>query len=144
MGTQAVKDCRAAGAAHGAHAYYRRPSMGAVREAHAYYTQPSWACRRSGPTHESRGEQGGAVEDKRNRLQQKYYVYRIDERDRAGGDRCDSKYFVLDYIHDPYSIPALEAYALACHEDLPNLSQELRTLINSLKAGQPDPGQGGT
>lgn len=47
------------------------------------------------------------MEDKRNKLRQDYYVYRIDGRDLAGGDRVDSKYFVLDYIHDPYSIPAL-------------------------------------
>lgn len=76
------------------------------------------------------------MEDKRNKLQQKYYVERIDERDRAGGDRADSKYFVLDYIHDPYSIPALEAYALACFKDYPNLSEEIRALVTQLKSGQ--------
>jgi len=73
------------------------------------------------------------VEDKRNRLQQKYYVERIDERDRVGGDRVDSKYFVLDYIHDPYSIPALEAYAQACYRDFPNLSEEIRALLRQLR-----------
>jgi hypothetical protein len=73
------------------------------------------------------------VEDVRNKLQQKYYVDRIDERDRAGGDRCDSKYFVLDYIHDPYSIPALEAYAEACSNDFPNLSMEISALVRGLK-----------
>ncbi len=79
------------------------------------------------------------MEDKRNKLQQKYYVDRIDGRDRAGGDRIDSKYFVLDYIHDPYSIPALEAYALACYEDFPNLSAEIRALVAGLKSGQQTP-----
>ena len=74
------------------------------------------------------------MEDKRNKLQQKYYVDRIDGRDRAGGDRVDSKYFVLDYVHDPYSIPALEAYAFACHKELPNLSQEIQALVCSLKS----------
>ena len=73
------------------------------------------------------------MEDKRNKLQQKYYVERIDERDRAGGDRADSKYFVLDYIHDPYSLPALEAYAQACFKDYPNLSEEIRALVQQLK-----------
>ncbi|MGI5939275.1 MAG: hypothetical protein ACOX8V_01025 [Thermoleophilia bacterium] len=73
------------------------------------------------------------MEDVRNKLQQKYYVDRIDERDRAGGDRCDSKYFVLDYIHDPYSIPALEAYAEACSNDFPNLSMEISALVRGLK-----------
>ncbi len=77
------------------------------------------------------------MEDRRNKLQQKYYVERIDERDRAGGDRVDSKYFVLDYVHDPYSIPALEAYAQACYKDFPNLSEEIRTLVQQIKsAGQ--------
>jgi hypothetical protein len=73
------------------------------------------------------------MEDKRNKLQQKYYVDRIDERDRAGKDRVDSKYFVLDYIHDPYSIPALEAYASACYKEFPNLSEEIRALVATLK-----------
>ncbi len=74
------------------------------------------------------------MEDKRNKLQQKYYVERIDGRDRAGGDRAGSKYFVLDYIHDPYSLPALEAYAQACYKDFPNLSEEVRALIQQLKS----------
>jgi hypothetical protein len=76
------------------------------------------------------------VEDKRNKLQQKYYVERIDERDRDGGDRVDSKYFVLDYIHDPYSLAALEAYAQACSKDFPNLSAEIGALVNQLKSAK--------
>jgi hypothetical protein len=75
------------------------------------------------------------LEDKRNKLQQKYYVERIDERDRAGGDRADSKYFVLDYVHDPYALPALEAYAQACLKDFPNLSAEIRSLVQQLMNG---------
>ena len=74
------------------------------------------------------------MEDKRNKLQQKYYVERIDERDRSGGDRADSKYFVLDYIHDPYSPPALEAYAQACEQDFPNLSAEIRALVRQIRS----------
>lgn len=69
----------------------------------------------------------------RNKLQQKFWVDRIDGRDTSGGDRVDSKYFVLDYIHDPYAIPALEAYAAACFKDLPNLSQEISALVGKLK-----------
>jgi len=76
------------------------------------------------------------MEDKRNKLQQKYYVERIDGRDLSGGDRTDSKYFVLDYVHDPYSIPALEAYAYACYKDFPNLSGEIRALVEKLKSGR--------
>ncbi len=73
------------------------------------------------------------MEDKRNKLQQKYYVERIDGRDLMGGDRLDSKYFVLDYVHDPYAIPALEAYALACYKQFPVLSEEITALVTSLK-----------
>jgi hypothetical protein len=76
------------------------------------------------------------LEDKRNKLQQKYYVERIDGRDRAGGDRVDSKYFVLDYVHDPYSLPALEAYAQACFKDYPNLSEEIRALVQQLSSAK--------
>ncbi|HEY5530093.1 MAG TPA: hypothetical protein VIL51_11715 [Thermoleophilia bacterium] len=74
------------------------------------------------------------MDDKRNKLQQKYWVDRIDGRDLSGGDRVDSKYFVLDYVHDPYAIPALEAYAAACSRDFPNLSIEISGLIRSLKS----------
>lgn len=73
------------------------------------------------------------MEYDRNKLQQKFWVDRIDGRDMGGGDRVDSKYFVLDYIHDPYSIPALEAYAAACENDYPNLAAEIRTLVGGLK-----------
>jgi hypothetical protein len=73
------------------------------------------------------------MQDYRNKLQQKYWVDRIDGRDLPGGDRVDSKYFVLDYVHDPYAIAALEAYAFACHKDLPNLSEEIGSLVDKLK-----------
>ena len=73
------------------------------------------------------------MQDYRNKLQQKYWVDRIDGRDLPGGDRVDSKYFVLDYVHDPYAIAALEAYAFACYKDLPNLSEEIRSLVEKLK-----------
>lgn len=76
------------------------------------------------------------MEDKRNKLQQKFYVERIDERDRAGGDRADSKYFVLDYIHDPYALSALEAYAQSCSKDFPNLSAEIKVLVKQLKSAK--------
>jgi hypothetical protein len=74
------------------------------------------------------------VEYDRNKLQQKFWVDRIDGRDMPGGDRMDSKYFVLDYIHDPYAVPALEAYAAACRDDYPNLSQEIIGLVDRIKS----------
>lgn len=72
------------------------------------------------------------MEYDRNKLQQKFWVDRIDGRDMPGGDRMDSRYFVLDYVHDPYSAPALEAYAAACENDYPNLAAEIRNLVRGL------------
>lgn len=40
----------------------------------------------------------------------KFDVHRVDRRDLPGGDRENARYFVLDYVHDPGAMVALEAY----------------------------------
>ncbi len=55
----------------------------------------------------------------------KFNVSRVDERDREGGDRENAQYFVLDYVNDPFAKQALQFYAFICHNDYPELSQDL-------------------
>lgn len=81
---------------------------------------------------ESPRNPGDSMEDKRNRLQQKYWVDRIDERDWPGRDRFDSEYFILDYVHDPFANLALEAYAIACCDTLPSLSDAILAVIDQI------------
>jgi len=55
----------------------------------------------------------------------KYEVRRIDFKP----GREDSQYFVLDVTHDPYAIPALQAYRDALPEDWHALRNDLDRLI---------------
>lgn len=61
----------------------------------------------------------------------KFRVSRVDGRDAPGGDRADAYYFVLDRTYDPYALPALEAYAGACYDELPELSEDLKRIIGT-------------
>ena len=64
-------------------------------------------------------------------LYRKFNVYR--RFDFAGKhDGCE--YFVLDWKHDPFTLPALEAYAAACEAKFPDLARDLRTKIAAAKA----------
>lgn len=47
----------------------------------------------------------------------KFSVERNDGRDRPGGDKSDAKYFVLDYVNDPYARHALRTYIDALKAD---------------------------
>jgi len=68
-------------------------------------------------------------------LQSRYRVQRVDGRDRPGGDKAGARYFVLDYVHDPYARAALNAYADACEMGLPKLAADLRVeLSNTLSS----------
>lgn len=55
----------------------------------------------------------------------KYNVFRRDGRDRQGDKHRNCRYFVLDVSHDPFAIPAILAYAEACREKKPVLSENL-------------------
>ena len=57
-----------------------------------------------------------------------YNNFRIERTDgkSAPGEKHDGcEYFVLDLDHDPYAAAALEAYAVACRKEYPQLSLEL-------------------
>lgn len=66
------------------------------------------------------------VEEMADRLHSKYRVERTDGRDQPGGDKAGARYFVLDYVHDPYARAALAAYIEACQATLPGLADDLR------------------
>ncbi len=61
-------------------------------------------------------------------LHRKFNVNRVDGRDRPGEKHYGCQYFVLDMMagHDPFALPALEAYAAACEEAHPELAHDLQ------------------
>lgn len=68
-------------------------------------------------------------------LYAKYHVARNDGRDHPSGDKADARYFVLDYVHDPYARAALDAYADACEMGLPQLAADLRRQLQETIGG---------
>lgn len=54
-------------------------------------------------------------------IYRKFVVRRVDESPKHEG--CE--YFVLDWKHDPFAIPAARAYAEACREKFPALAADL-------------------
>ena len=55
----------------------------------------------------------------------KYKVQRSDANDQPGCRHHGCEYFVLDITHDPFAVPALRAYAAACKESDPELSESI-------------------
>lgn len=62
-------------------------------------------------------------------LHHKFNVTRTDGSSEPGGRHDGCFYFVLDTDHDPYARAALRAYAEACAQDLPELSEDLLRLL---------------
>jgi hypothetical protein len=69
------------------------------------------------------------MSDKNRGLYNKYRIERTDGRSAPGEKHSDCEYFVLDITHDPFALPALDAYAIACEADFPDLAQDLRNAI---------------
>jgi hypothetical protein len=61
----------------------------------------------------------------------KFWVHRVDGKDRPGAKHHGCDYFVLDLTHDPHALPAIRAYAESCRVDYPVLAEDL-----DKKAGQ--------
>jgi hypothetical protein len=61
-------------------------------------------------------------------LQKRYNVTRVDGRDQPGGDRVDSKLFVLDIVHDLAARSALRDYLNRTRND--DLAADLRELLD--------------
>ena len=56
-------------------------------------------------------------------IYKKYHVKKLKD---PKGKHIYCDYFVLDWQHDPYTVPAALAYADACEAEFPQLAKELR------------------
>lgn len=59
----------------------------------------------------------------------KYLVKRLRDKEQKHR-HCE--FFVLDQMHDPFAIPALNAYANACEATHPELAADLRTKVAAM------------
>lgn len=64
----------------------------------------------------------------------KFDVRRTDGRDAPGEKHHGAEYFVLDITDDPFSIPALVAYAKACANEYPALAAELQSKVDHIQS----------
>lgn len=72
------------------------------------------------------------MSDREKGLYKKYEVRRIDGKEKHDG--CE--YFVLDMVHDKFSVPALSAYAHACKQEYPELAKDLWSWIGRQNLGR--------
>lgn len=68
------------------------------------------------------------MNDKSRGLHRKFTVKRTDGQSKPGKKHEDCEYFVLDITHDPFALPALEAYAESCRNDYPELAKDLKNI----------------
>lgn len=66
-------------------------------------------------------------------LMNKFKVTRRDGSSKRGGKHAFCDYFVLDFQHDKFTLPALRAYAAACAAEYPLLAQDLELKIRMLQ-----------
>jgi hypothetical protein len=59
-------------------------------------------------------------------LYSKFVVQRRDGSSESGCKHEFCTYFILDWEHDPYAVPAARAYADACEAKYPALAEDLR------------------
>lgn len=59
-------------------------------------------------------------------LYRKFTVERTDGSSGPGGKHEHCDYFVLDWTHDKFAVPAAMAYARACEGEYPGLARDLR------------------
>ena len=54
-----------------------------------------------------------------------YQKYRCERLNNPTRKHTDCEYFVLDWKHDKFTIPAMIAYADACKKEFPELAKDL-------------------
>ena len=64
-------------------------------------------------------------------LYRKFNVYRTDGSSDLHGKHHDCEYLVLDWTHDPYTLPAADAYATACAGKFPELAADIHKRLDS-------------
>ena len=75
------------------------------------------------------------MDDNNRGIYRKFNIERTDGSSAEGGKHHGCSYFVLDLSHDPFAIPALEAYAKACKESHPELSKDISTILRTHSCG---------
>ena len=65
----------------------------------------------------------------------KFRVERTDGKSAPNEKHEGCEYFVLDLAHDPFALPALQAYADACREEYPFLGADLEKKLADFNAG---------
>lgn len=80
-----------------------------------------------------RGAVGGPGDDRQRGLYNKYVITRTDGSTGFGKKHEKCEFFVLDLDHDPFAIPALEAYITACKGEYPELARDLMLKVAELK-----------
>lgn len=78
------------------------------------------------------------TDDKHRGIYRKYRVERTDGSSAPGGKHEDCEYFVLDWEHDKYSVPAMRAYADACSREFPELARDVRAMANEHDKEKPE------
>lgn len=58
-------------------------------------------------------------------IYEKFNVSRTDGKSELGQKHHGCEYFVLDMTHDPFAIPAIQAYGRACYNEYPALGTEI-------------------
>lgn len=96
------------------------------RAAHAPVAEPAPPPAPSAPSSEARTV--APASDEVRGLYRKYEVTRLHD---PTGKHDDCEYYVLDWVHDPFTLPAMAAYADACAEKYPNLARDLRTRVHA-------------
>jgi hypothetical protein len=67
--------------------------------------------------------------ERKQPLMTKFKVTRRDGSSRRGQKHAFCEYFVLDYEHDKFAVPALRAYAKACAAEYPLLAKDLERKV---------------
>ncbi|HMA19537.1 MAG TPA: hypothetical protein VKO87_01975, partial [Gemmatimonadaceae bacterium] len=71
-----------------------------------------------------------AQPDQNRGIYMKYLIERTDGSSAPGGKHERCEYFVLDWEHDKFAVPAARAYADACAREFPELARDLRAMAN--------------
>jgi phage terminase large subunit-like protein len=72
------------------------------------------------------------MNDQARGIYRKYNVRRLGD-ETGKHERCS--YFVLDLVHDKFSVPALRAYAKACKKEHPQLAKDIRWALSTGVSG---------
>ncbi len=70
-------------------------------------------------------------DDRQRGVYEKFKVERKNGSSGPGGKHQHCFNFVLDLTHDPYAVPAIEAYAEACQMEFPKLARDIFELLET-------------